>query len=343
MSFRTVIGQDKAVGEVTKALASGRVPHAFLFTGPSGVGKGTVALLLAKTLLCPHAKPLACGKCPSCHRVDSSTHADLNILTVPEDKSEIPAKEVRDLCARLAESPLEGKRKVAVVDPADRMNQEGQNVFLKTLEEPPLDTVIILVAENVDVILPTVRSRCRRVTFAPIADEAVAGFLVKRGASADTAGTLTRLAQGSIGEAVRLMDGTFAEDRAAIIQAILAAAPGAEEKLTEIIASGGAGKGKKAKERREDVIMLLAALHSVLVDAMRLKAGAPIRTNADIAHAIRAFAGEVELDEIDALEKEVSDAIIVIAGYADARLVALRLAAAFARRPGPVASESNRG
>jgi DNA polymerase III subunit delta' len=342
VSFETVTGQDRAVEDLTRAMASGRVPHAFLFTGPSGVGKATVAGLFAKSLLCPKAKPLACGKCPSCHRVDALTHADLSILSVPEDKSEIPAAAVRELCARLAESPMEGKRKVAIVDPADRMNQEGQNVFLKTLEEPPLDTVILLVAENVDVILPTVRSRCRRVTFAPIAQDAVDAFLKARGASADTARTLARLAQGSFGEAARLMDGTFAEDRAAIIQAILAAAPGAEEKLTEIIASGGAAKGKKAaKERREDVVMLLAALHSVLVDAIRFKAGAPIRVNADLAHAIRAFAGEVDLDAITALEKEVSDAIIVVAGYVDVRLVALRLASAFARRPSP--AQSGRG
>jgi DNA polymerase III subunit delta' len=333
VSFSEIIGQDRAICDLTRALEQRRLPHALLFAGPAGVGKGLAAIELAKSVLCAKAKLLACGRCPSCHRVDALTHADLNIVTVPEGKSEIPVEGIRALSARLAESPLEGTRKVAIIDPADRMSPEGQNGFLKTLEEPPADTTIILVAENTDALLPTVRSRCRRITFVPLAQDAVEAFLKERGAAAPTAATLAMLAQGSPGEAIRLMDGTFAEDRGGVVRAILAAGPGSEQEIAELIASGGSSKGKRAlKERRSDAVAMLSALHSVIVDALRVKSGAPVRANADLAHAIKAFAGEEDVETIAALEKEVNDAIIVLAAYADIRLVALRLASAFTQR-----------
>ena len=333
----SIIGQDAAVAGLEAALASLRVPHAFLFAGPEGVGKHLAAVEVAKALLCGKGPKKSCGKCPSCRRVEAETHADLYALTVPEGRSTIAIDEVRELARRLAQSPFEGARKVAVVDPADAMTVEAQNSILKTLEEPPADTTIILVAENTDALLPTVRSRCRRVTFVRQSDEKVKDFLAGRGIEADTAEVLARAAQGSFAAALRLSEGALAEARTTLLPAILAARPGDEEEIAESIAYAGEGGRRTLAERREDAITLLGALHSAVVDALRAKQGAPVRTNEDLAENIRGFAASADFDTLAELEKEVSDAIIVIDAYADVRLAAMRVASALSRRRRPPA------
>ena len=332
MSLDRIKGQDSAVGALSAALSSGRVPGALLFAGPSGVGKSLAAYEVAKALLCRKGPVSACEKCPSCRRVDSRTHNDLFPLTIQPEYSTITVDDVRGLCGFIMCTPLESERKVAVIDPADAMTEEAQNAFLKTLEEPPADTTIILVAVSTDMLLPTVRSRCRRVNFGRVSDEIVAAFLREKGVSEKDAALLARLADGSFGAALALAGAGDAPVRAEFLQAVLSAGPGGVQAIAAMLTGEPSGGGKKArKERRRDAAALLVALHSVLVDGLRVKSGAAVRTNLDLAAAIERFAGSRDFDALAALEKEASDAIIVLGNYSDLRLVATRLAAAFTR------------
>jgi DNA polymerase-3 subunit delta' len=326
-------GQDAAVRALVTALSSGRVPHSFLFAGPSGVGRALAAYEVAKALLCPKGPAAACGKCPSCRRVDSRTHGDLFVVGLSNGSAQIKIDPIRDLCGVVAQTPLEGTRKVAVIDPADAMTEEAQNAFLKTLEEPPADTTIILIAENTDALLPTVRSRCRRVNFARLGEDVIRERLIESGIGKAKAAALARLSDGSLGTALAFSEGRLLEVKREFIAAVLAAKPGDEETIAERIAPSDKKKKKKPQaEIRQEAVVLLTMLESAMADCLRAKAGAPVRTNSDLAAELESFAGTLDIDALEALEKAVSDAIILLGYYADAKLVAMHVAAAFSRR-----------
>ena len=164
----------------------------FLFAGPDGIGKRTFAVKLAQALLCENSPEEAldpCEHCPACIQVDAGTHPDFQLISKPEDKSFIPLelligdKEHRrreGLCRHIALKPYMG-RKIAVIDDADYLNAEGANALLKTLEEPPPRSVLILIGASPAKQLPTIRSRCQLVRFQPLDADAVAQLLSAQG------------------------------------------------------------------------------------------------------------------------------------------------------------------
>jgi DNA polymerase-3 subunit delta' len=251
MPFSELIGQDRALGALRSALARGALHHAYLFGGPEGVGKGTAARLLAQACNCEGegslgpglASPVAsalgvdpCGVCGPCRKIARGTHPDVIVLAEErvmvkagrwEPKGgrapsrDIVVDQVRDLVDhRLAMKRFEGRHRFVLVDPADAMNPQAQNALLKTLEEPPGDTTLVLVASSSELLLPTIRSRCARVLFAPLADAVVADRLVADGRSPEEARLAAALAGGSLGRAFAL----DAEALAARAQAVGAAA-----------------------------------------------------------------------------------------------------------------------
>jgi DNA polymerase-3 subunit delta' len=192
MALREIIGQDRAVGILLRTLSRNRVPSAYLFAGESGIGKRLTALNFAKALNC--LKPVAgvgglgdpesraqsaevgtfnpgpvdaCDECASCRKIDAMTHPDLAVVT-PE-KGEIRVGEIRALEEALSFKAFEGKRKVVIIDEADAMNQAAANAFLKTLEEPPDESLLILISAHPDLLPETIRSRCCRLNFVPLA------------------------------------------------------------------------------------------------------------------------------------------------------------------------------
>jgi DNA polymerase-3 subunit delta' len=199
------------VDDLRRGLALGRFPHAFLFVGPEGVGKKAFALRLAQALLCervPEASLDPCGACPACLQVEAGTHPDLLQVARPDEKHDLPIKVIRDLCLDLGLKPMHGSRRVAIVDDADDLNDEAANAFLKTLEEPPPGSVLILIGTSAEVQLDTIVSRCRVVRFDPVPEPDVAAVLLERGVTSDPdeAARLARLGEGSVGRAVGLAD-----------------------------------------------------------------------------------------------------------------------------------------
>ncbi|MBI3376825.1 MAG: DNA polymerase III subunit delta' [Nitrospirae bacterium] len=171
MAFKDIIGQKKAINILLGTMARNRIPSAYLFAGESGIGKKLTAINLAKTLNCLKPKtPIdCCDECPSCKKIDSQTHPDF-LMAAPE-KGEIRVDEIRMIEEVISLAPYEGKRKVVIVDDAETMNPSAANAFLKTLEEPPPQSIIILISASPDRLPETIRSRCSRINFSPLAPE----------------------------------------------------------------------------------------------------------------------------------------------------------------------------
>src|SRR5512136_168368 len=194
MPFSEIIGQDRAVDALRAALRRGGLHHAYLFAGPEGVGKGMAARLLAQAANCERDDGDACGACPPCRKIARGVHPDVLIVERERDMAragrwepkggrtpsrDIVVDQVRELVdRRLSLRRFEGRRRVVVVDPADAMNPQAQNAILKTLEEPPPDTTLVLVASGADALLPTVRSRCLRLAFSPLPEAMLVERLV---------------------------------------------------------------------------------------------------------------------------------------------------------------------
>lgn len=157
-------GQDAAVTFLRGSLERKRWHHAYLFTGPLGVGKTRAALVFAQALLCHQPeRGQACGTCPSCRRFEQGTHPDV-IRVQPEGKS-IGIDAVRALQRHAGMRPVLGRRRVALLEPAEAMGDVAQNALLKTLEEPPGAMVLILISHVGEGVLPTIVSRCLKVRF----------------------------------------------------------------------------------------------------------------------------------------------------------------------------------
>ncbi len=202
MSFQEIVGQEAAVGLLKAAWRSGRLAHAYLFVGPAGIGKKEAAVNFAKLLVC--ASPRGeepCDACAACVKSAAGNHPDVRWI-VP-DGPFIKIDAVREACIRLSLKGFESSRKVLIVEDAHRFNEESANALLKTLEEPSSHTVVILLSETQEALLPTIVSRCQRVAFSPLKAPVLQGLLRERfRVGPQEAVYLTRLCEGSLGRAL---------------------------------------------------------------------------------------------------------------------------------------------
>ncbi len=199
MSFETIEGHERPVTILKRALANNTLAHAYLFSGDEGIGKKLTALALAAAINCPNrGHQGGCGACSSCRKTASGGHPDIHVL-VP-DGEEIKIDQIRQIQDILALKPYEGAKKTLIVDFAERMNPSSSNAFLKTLEEPPGEALIILISSMPQSLLPTIRSRCQEIRFQPLPRRTLAQVLMReRSLSEEDAWFLAALARGSIG------------------------------------------------------------------------------------------------------------------------------------------------
>jgi DNA polymerase-3 subunit delta' len=220
-----------------RAVQRGRTAHAYVFVGPEGIGKRLVARNIAQCLFCeriPDAQLDACGECPSCKQVRAGTHPDLLTVACPEGKRELPieliagAKENRGregLCRDLALRPMSATRRIAIIDDADKMNEESANALLKTLEEPSPGAILFLISPSLDALLPTIRSRCQPIHFAALSESDLAELLLDLGHETDptAARGVAELSEGSLATARQLLDPELRKLRDAVDEHLSAA------------------------------------------------------------------------------------------------------------------------
>lgn len=197
-------GQPAAVHMLRGALKTGRIAHAYLFVGPKGVGKATTAEMTAAGLVCEAGDPgrRPCGQCPACADVAARRHVDVFWLEPEGDK--ILIDQVRAVQQQAMLRAVRGRYKVFVVEAIDTATEQAQNALLKVLEEPPGETVFILIAHNESPLLPTIVSRCVLVRFGPLPKDVAAGILRERFGYGDAAELGAALGDGSIQRATRL-------------------------------------------------------------------------------------------------------------------------------------------
>ncbi len=224
MMFADIEGHERPVTILKRALANATLAHAYLFSGEPGIGKKMTAIALAAAVNCRDAGPDgACGECPSCRKVAAGGHPDIHLLAAGGE--EIKIDQIRQVQADLALKPFEGKKKILIVDGAESMNAASANAFLKTLEEPPGEALIVLVSSLPQSLLPTIRSRCQELRFLPLPRHTLASALMRRrGFAEGDAWFIAALAQGSMGRALEmdLQEERTAREELAVLWADLA-------------------------------------------------------------------------------------------------------------------------
>ncbi|MDY0168933.1 MAG: AAA family ATPase [Thermoguttaceae bacterium] len=236
MAWHGIEGHDRIVEQFRRATARGRLASSFLFVGPEGVGKRSFAIRLAQAMLCdtrPEAELDPCETCPACRQVATGSHPDLHVVSKPAEKSSLPVelligrREYRGregLCYEISLRPYSGKRRIAVIDDADHLFAEGANALLKTLEEPPPKSVLILLGTSPAKQLPTIRSRCQLVRFGRLTAQTVAELLLREGVLEDPARAreLAEHSEGSLTRAMELTDPDLWSFRGVLLEQLTA-------------------------------------------------------------------------------------------------------------------------
>jgi len=222
-------------------VAEGRPAHAYLIAGPAQAGKGTLARRLAQALNCDDPRPLPpdggapCGVCRQCRQIEAGTHPDVTLVTLggicsrsehdhsKDSSKDIRICQVRALEERVNRSPFQSRWRVEIVDPADALNAVAADAFLKTLEEPPANVVLLLVTAQEEALPETVRSRVRQLAVRPVPAEQLEAFLTDRGTEPGEAALLARLSRGCVGWALAAAaNRALLEERARRLDAIAA-------------------------------------------------------------------------------------------------------------------------
>lgn len=344
MPWNRVVGQDRVVDVLRRAVAGERVAQAYLFHGPEGTGKRVAAMMLAQALECERRQPGdgdACGECNPCRKVERVVHPDVQMhlavpsthqrssdkkeptkaahddiaarlhllaeepyaeisyrrrpdLEDPEKASNLQAfyavERMRDIMKELRYTPVEGKHRISIFIDADTMRKEAANAFLKSLEEPTLQTTIILTTTRVDALLPTIISRCQRLRFEMLGAEEIEQALVERGVAHGTqAALVARMADGSLTGALELARSPeLAARRELVLQFFRNAYSGDILQQEEVITA----LNRLGREPLVGVLHLMMSWVRDLVLAQTLGEDAPL-INVDQRDAINRFVGNL--------------------------------------------------
>jgi DNA polymerase-3 subunit delta' len=202
MDFDNILGNSRVKKILRLALQKNRLPNSLLFHGPEGVGKRSLALSLAKAVNCERRRDDACGECPTCLAISGGRFPD--VQEIRPSGQVVRVESVREMRQAAYMRPMVGRKRVFIISEADKMNDESSNTVLKILEEPPFFSHFILVTDNPHLILPTIKSRCQVLQFAPVAREEIARALVEKGCREDQARIISLFVRGNWEEALGL-------------------------------------------------------------------------------------------------------------------------------------------
>lgn len=206
MAFETLVGNEKVKTLLTNAVQSNNVLHSYLFSGVDGIGKSLFAKEFAHMILCTSTELKPCGSCKSCLEFQGESHPDFLVIE-PEDGKTIKIEQIRYLQEKIAEKPVTSEKKVYIINNSDAMTREASNALLKTLEEPPIYAVLILITDNENKLLVTIKSRCTKINFQPLAEKEIKEYINTITSDEKTMpDNMIKQCQGSIGRLIKIQE-----------------------------------------------------------------------------------------------------------------------------------------
>jgi len=303
-SFSQIIGQEKAITFLKRVMAKEKIPHAYLFAGISGVGKTTTAVAFAQAINC--REPIngeGCGRCIPCRQVMSGNFPDLE--RIDPDGQNIKIEQIRDLNRSFGFKPLSGRYRVSIILQAEMMTIEAANSFLKTLEEPPRDNILILNVTEPRALLPTIVSRCQKILFKPIPIQLIARWLMEnQDMDEERALVLAKISEGSIGRAMKMSDSNFFENRHNILLRLIQLPVLSMEQALEMALEYSGKEKKKKTSASEEGDMSLFDLLSVWKTwyrdllLLKVKGPADLLINFDFSHKLKNISKSVNIDSL---------------------------------------------
>ncbi len=274
-------------------LKSGRLAHAYLFTGPAGAGKTQTALAVAQLVNCESVGNAPCHVCASCRKIAAGNHPDIHVMAVLEDENSILIEQAREMIQRAALKAYEAKVKVFIIRGVEQMTREAANSLLKTLEEPPPNTLMILTTAVPEACPDTIRSRCHVVPFFQAPLNRVASALQEDGADGEKAAFLAFYADGCLGRAREMAKDDIAQKKNRWVDEFFLKGNN-EEFLKEL------------SKDKEDAAQALSVLFTLVRDAVLVKSGASPSACAhqDRLRDIRLLAGR-PLEELNAIAGQI--------------------------------------
>ncbi len=293
MGFDQFQGNSSLLDTLRKQLQSGRLPHSLLFAGPEGVGKRMLALSLAKAVNCQQTGGIDfCGQCSSCRKIEAGAHPDLR--EIEPDGQFIKIDQTRELSREVFFTPFEARRRFFLINQAERLKIEAANSLLKTLEEPPGTSHLILMSTRPEELLNTIRSRCQMYRFSPLPPFVTERLLrEKSGVSPEQLPLLARLCEGSVGRALSLDLDQYLEQRDEMLLLLSHCLP----ELSYVKVSRILTPLSKSKENFSGYLNILFGL---LRDLLLLKTGLPSSalTHSDIVSQLEDLSSKVELENL---------------------------------------------
>lgn len=198
--FNNILGNEEAKKILENTIKTQNISHSYMFIGQNGIGKFMIAKEFAKAILCQgEQKP--CNTCESCIKFNGENNPDIQIIDEIEEKS-IKTETIKEMVKGVYEKPIEGSRKVYIINDSQKMTKEAQNSLLKTLEEPPEYVVIILITENENLLLNTIKSRCTKIKFNPLKDNEIIKILKEKYDYKEVTENMLEIAGGSVTQAL---------------------------------------------------------------------------------------------------------------------------------------------
>ena len=318
MNTWEVFGHDWAVEMLQQHVAHQTLRHAYLLTGPSGIGRRTLAIRLAQALNCqvPPAPGVPCRSCRSCKQIESGQNIDLMVVQAESEGGTLKVEQVREVTKFLSLKPYQSEYKIVIFQRFQEANVNAQNALLKTLEEAPNYAVLLLTADNAEQLLPTIVSRCEILRLRPLAVEAVAGFLTSRGMDGDKARLLAHLSGGRPGYALRLSSDeaalAFRAEKLDDLKRLLSV-----KRRDRFYYAEKLSKDKDAF--RQTLLLWLSYWRDVL---LKTSGAAAELTNIDRAAEIESLTGKVDLSLARSLTAGMEQALDRLEKNVNARLLA---------------------